>query len=283
MRNILGKDVYKFWAEYLQERGQNRSRGSVFFDRETIYSYGRHFPLATRLPWGFLINGDTSSMRTTGHQKRTRHAIAQTGRPSVIIPFSSLRSAEIAWMGVELVESEPSREILHPCRYKWCVPNTPHTHPTHLLGRSVIKAGGVYYLSGLDETMVDAWRGYFLAQLPRPAQTVVEALNHLKPPAVLEAEAQGISVKRQGEWFFVVSPLPPGAVDKDNHYLVHRNPIRAMNHRATELRQVGDQRFVRGTIRHQGHEHKMLSLGREWHSVHENMEVRSFRSSGRVD
>ena len=67
----------------------------------------------------------------------------------------------------------------------------------HRLGGTLLRRGRNYYLSALDEG------SYFVSLLPRKADTVFDAYNALKPGAVINAERNGIPVRRQGEWFFV--------------------------------------------------------------------------------
>ena len=73
--------------------------GNLWTRGDTLYSYGKHFPVALRrtarngraLTWGagvaYLINGDSYSVSTTRH---TNLAIWKL-RPQVQIPFSALR------------------------------------------------------------------------------------------------------------------------------------------------------------------------------------------------
>lgn len=295
----MGYEVFDAWANATQRTGRNRSFGNVFFEDDTIYSYGYHFPLAIRLPWGFLLNGDTPSSTTAKHQADVRSAVRKSQRPYMIIPFLTLLAAGIVPRSVEFVNAEPDRAIPYACRRKFCV-QTPHEHQAHRLGRSVFKVtGGVrnvgeddfivpdrYFLSGTDETMVNARRSYFMAELPEPAASVYQALEILKPPAVLAAERDGVVVKRQGEWFFIPTDLQTRHLPNDptlSRMLPHRDATRRSRHTVTELRVFGGVVCVRGTVRHTAQDHTMLKLGTLWHSVHENCEIRSFRASGRVD
>lgn len=287
-RHILGSDVYSAWAVGTLDYGSNRSGGNVFFEGRTLYSYGKHFPLGIRLPWGFLLNGDRYSATTNGHQAATRGAAHQAahrqGKPVLIIPFSALHTLRIDPHQVVPLDIEPDREIITPCRHR--NPEHPEQHVDHLLGRSVLQVGDAYYLSGLDETARIPTDGYFLAQLPGPRNTVAGALELLKPLVVLQAEAAGLPVKRQGEWFFVLTTFPIlNRADVSSCALLqHRDLRRTPRHRVTHLlRDTNGQQYARGTVRHAQHEHRMLSLGNQWHSVHENTEIRSARSSGRVD
>ena len=317
-RKNLGHDVYRTWLAGSQDFGQNRTDGNVFFHGDTIYSYGRHFPMAHKLTGGgILLNSDRYSTTTARHQSDVRSVVGRSG--SIEIPFSALRSAGIHPDSVVIVDTEPSRIIRGTRKEKVYAYTDPETwrgryftgryevHDTemHLMGRSVFRVGRRWYLSGIDETARDLWSGYFLAQLPGPAKTVTQALEILKPRLVIRRQEYAFNnslddgVKRQGEWFFLDMPglLTKNLVkakvkesngmwwgrEKPGHYLRHKDKNRVMRHKATELRTLNGHTYVRGTIRHTGQEHKMLTLGKTWHLVMENREVRSFTGNGRVD
>jgi len=54
-------------------RGESSKGSRMFTDGRTIYSYGEHFPIATKLKGGgFLYNDDSYSSSTSGHQSRVR-------------------------------------------------------------------------------------------------------------------------------------------------------------------------------------------------------------------
>ena len=67
----------------------------------------------------------------------------------------------------------------------------------HTLGGVLLRKGNDYYLCALDEG------SYFVSHLSKPAESVHEAFDSLKPQAVKDAFAEGKNVKRQGEWFFI--------------------------------------------------------------------------------
>ncbi len=292
-RKNLGHEVYSVWANGSQEYGQNHSRGNVYFQGDTIYSYGSHFPMGVRQAKHFVLNADGYSNTTSGHQSCVRAVANRTGKPSILIPFSSLRSAGIRPHDIHIVDTEPDREVYMGERADYNGDVRPIYH--HLMGRSVFRVGRAYYLSGIDETARDLWRGFFLAQLPRKATSVTDAIEALKPPAVLTAECEGIEVKRQGEFYFIPAGIQSlhGAVPRTWHhgssqdfptnYLPHARPGRQERHFATKLRVKDGTLYVKGTVRHNAKEHKMLTLGSEWHTVYENTEIRSFSGAGRVD
>lgn len=56
----------------------NNSNRSLFIEGDTIYSYGRHFPLARRLGGGdFWVNPDRYSVTTSKHQSLVRRTIGK--------------------------------------------------------------------------------------------------------------------------------------------------------------------------------------------------------------
>ncbi len=45
--------------EKFVKEGRTRGKASnLFIEGNVLYSYGHHFPLLVRMPWGFLQNGD---------------------------------------------------------------------------------------------------------------------------------------------------------------------------------------------------------------------------------
>jgi len=93
-----------------------------------------------------------------------------------------------------------------------------HTDTTtiHTLGDSVLRVKDRFYLSAVDETGLGMGM-YFLAELAtdRAPASLQDAFNALKPPAVREAEAQGASVLRQGEWFAIPTKLLTSELMRD--------------------------------------------------------------------
>lgn len=294
VRQNLGHGVYQAWLDATQETGQNQSKGNIFFSGPVIYSYGTHFPLAYRQPSAFIMNADTYSSTTSKHQNAVQWVVKRTGKPNLLIPFSSLRTAGIHPAEMEIVAVEEDRQVPIPCMWKrfgsmnpqhgeGCTQISPHTR--HLMGRSVFRVGKDYFLSGLDETARNIWAGFFLAQLPSPAHTITAALDTLKPAEVRGAERLDYEVLRQGEFFFIPSTLKTRQLTNAQKwwYIPHIRPGRRLRHYVTESRELNDVMYCRGTVRHSGGEHKMLKLENGWYSVHENTEVASWTSFGRVD
>lgn len=104
--------------------------GSVFYIEDTIYSYGTHFAMAvimrekpkaepgyadryspmTGEPRWVLVNGDSYSITTSGHQGMVRGIIARSGLPSIIIPFSALDAAGIERTSIDPLHVRPDRQ-----------------------------------------------------------------------------------------------------------------------------------------------------------------------------
>jgi hypothetical protein len=61
-------------------KGATKGKGSnLFIEGDTIYSYGQHFPVATRLPSGFWVTDKKYSQSTSRHVSLVRQAIAKLG------------------------------------------------------------------------------------------------------------------------------------------------------------------------------------------------------------
>jgi hypothetical protein len=67
------QEVAHYWANKVQIEGK---AGNVFFYNETIYSYGRHFPIAKHYNNGLILFTTRSySVTTSGHVSMVRSAI----------------------------------------------------------------------------------------------------------------------------------------------------------------------------------------------------------------
>lgn len=152
---------------------------------------------------------------------------------------------------------------------------------------TLIASDGCHYLATLDDNQ------YCIIQLPRKSRTVADAINALKPRQVLDAEATGVDVKRQGEWFFV--PLDSPATDKSvaaslgmtQTLLCKRSKPRPLPKQHAESNdhtcrwiECGRQILATGLVRHP--EHRSVKLD-SWHVVYKNREIRSWVRSGAFD
>lgn len=282
--------------------------------RARLYSFGTHFELAR---WvdptddhdGFwLLNGDRYSNTTTGHQALVRSAAQRTSAPVLILPHSSLHSAGIYLDSITPVEITQDRYISEPVTVpladlpQWTdgepVDNGDGTwtyiRKTHVLGESLFSA--VYqvygderqfrdvralFLSAFDHQELN--RHYFLCQLPDGATptTVEQAFEALKPPAVVEAEAAGLHVTRQGDLFAVPTDLTTREV-RSFGLAVKRERVLGISHAPTESVTVsvsgGGEVFARGILYHRPfeswrkpeHRRQKMGDGKTWHLLVKN-------------
>jgi hypothetical protein len=89
--------------------------GNILCRDDAVYSYGSHFEMARPLRdkkgaiHTFLLNGDTYSNTTTGHQSTVRGALSRTGIQMVIIPHEALHGAGIDLDSIQIVDVSRDR------------------------------------------------------------------------------------------------------------------------------------------------------------------------------
>ena len=302
-KTVFGQEVYSAFISGEYPKGKNYSNETVFFEGDTIYSYGYHFPMAIKMNGFYLVNADVYSNTTSKHQSNLRSALKY--HDTVLIPFSALESAGIWKDTIVALDREDEKEI--PYEYKDRTTGETRVGHMHLMGSTLFKAtridtrndvsGEFYFLSGLDETGSNPWSAFFLAQLPGEVFTVETAYRMLKPQPVLAAEIMDKKeVLRQGEWFFI--PVDDGHNDILNQFekdglakgkgeyafLENRDRRRGGSHIATRLIDYSGEVYVRGTVRHIGGDHKMLKLEpKRWYRAYENTQVAGWGSQGRID
>ena len=282
-------------------------------DGTTIYSYGRHFPMARIMPAGddprgwWLVNGDSYSVSTSRHQSDLRSALARTGLPVLIVPFTAISRAGIRQAAIVPVQIMPDtyETVWHSepkpdGTYAWDVRTLPDGREqwaarVHHLGASVFTAeyghdgAAASFLSAFDEQERHAL--YFLAQLPdgvHPA-TVAEALTALRLAEVLAADAAGVPVTRQGDVF----AIPADVLTRELPAGARQAYVLGVNHVATEVRERDGVTWARGTLRHRPrdswrqpeHKRQRMGDGRQWHRLIRNTvpDGRSWSAGGRVD
>jgi hypothetical protein len=88
---------------------------TIFYEGDSIYSYGRHFEMARIMrdpkgdPSWVLVNGDTYSVTTSGHQGTVRGIVSTSGLPYMIVPYSALSAARIDRNSIEVIHTRPDR------------------------------------------------------------------------------------------------------------------------------------------------------------------------------
>ena len=295
------------------EEERHRRGATVFADErdDTLYSYGYHFPLAVRLPDGFLVNGSHVSMSTTRHQNLTFRVLDDAKERYAVVPFDAIgatlygspnRSPWPTWQNSTreaVAEVRANASIAVPTNgERWReVPyhksdGTEATRLVHTLGDAVIRVREHYYISAVDETGVG--RGlYFLTELKtrQAPYSLADALEMLKPEAVQNAERSGTEVRRQGEWFAIPQEVATHKLMQDvqrglavfrRHHVLGRDG----HHRLTEsvIYKHGPQKgdvYARGTMRHTEREHRLLSLPKVWFRIVHATQGQSYSLGGR--
>lgn len=153
----------------------------------------------------------------------------------------------------------------------------------HFTGARLFRTSNKVFLMDIDRQEIKhGIFNPFLVEIPdQSVESISEAYESLKPTLVKEAEANGIEVLRQGEWFLIrndslvsVSPIET----REGFLRVGRN----RPNRATKYFNVEDRHFVSGVLSHTGREHKDLELT-AWYQAIPNTSANSFRISGDID
>lgn len=222
--------IKAFVTDPFDERGGRNPQGSIYFSGNgIIYSYGDHFPMATVLTLQktiagfprlrfFLVNGDGSTATTSKHRNDLFICLRrEIGVLSyAVVPFSSLgqafrlgprggwqinkRTAEAARDRLEVVDH---KEDYWETKKVWVTDKETGKKELkdvqeHFLGATLLTTGDEYFLSGIDSSGRDPRGMYFLTKLPRPATSVSDAYEAIKPEGL-----NGETYIRQGEWFLV--------------------------------------------------------------------------------
>jgi hypothetical protein len=269
---------------------------------------GTDTPLAVRFADGsILANGARMPSPMQQHQWDLLQALEEARSRFAVIPFHSIVAAWTdgkvrEWDQDPIPVPELKREVAI------VVPSTgeqwqevtekdeygrEQKRQVHTLGDSVIRVQDRFYVSAVDETGHGSGM-YFLAELPvdTPPASLKEALDALKPPAVLEAEARGSDVRRQGEWFAIptrrlTSELMADVARGLARYAEHHVLGRDGHHKLKEavIYRAGPRKgevYARGVLEHTGNEHRDLSLGAiRWHLIVHNVQGASYTLSGR--
>lgn len=283
-----------FSNTYDNGHAQKVGDSNVFFEGDSLYSYGYHFPMVIKHEGLYFVNADSYSPSTGKHQSYVQRMVPK--RSKVEIPFSALKEAVIDVKSIEVIDREESKYVEIEKKDKET--GELKMVPMHLMGSTLFKVGKRIFLSGIDETAKDLWNGFFLTQVVGNPTTVEEAYEGMKPEEVKNLEVAGYNVRRQGEYFFVEClPALNSVLNKEKDKLQKKVALShkkrdttlegAWNfsqsrHVVTNYIELDGQAFAKGTCRHVGGEHKMLKLD-SWHLVFENVQEKSWTAEGRVD
>ena len=270
----------------------------------------------------YLVNGDVYSNTTNRHQAELRNALDGKRTIILPFSVLEEAKIDVSRLELVDVERSQNVDVVRHVKNRETGKLERKVVPVHLLGSAVFKAPYVketvipdekrsevdhwrtdqvfedngwtrrtlkqevktgYLISGLDATGTDPWKSYFLSVLPHAVTTVAEAYDALKPQPVLDAEAAGIDVFRQGEYFFVPVEDDAGYNGQAKKWeAIQSRAGRTNNHIAANYVKVRRQQFAKGYVRHADKEHKQLHL-KGWHEVFENTAIRSWSTGGKVD
>ncbi len=90
------RDIINRWfdvQEGVKTRLLSPRLSNVIATEDVLYSYGHHFPLVEKAGDLYVLNGDSYSSTTGGHQRGVQAAVAKL--ESIIIPFSALDLAGV--------------------------------------------------------------------------------------------------------------------------------------------------------------------------------------------
>jgi hypothetical protein len=153
----------------------------------------------------------------------------------------------------------------------------------HFTGARLFNCSGKVFLMDVDR--IELKHGIinpFLVEIPDVSvKTIAEAYESLKPQLVKDAEAMGVEVLRQGEWFLIkshdlasVEPINP---TQGFLRVGHNRP-----NRAEKYFEMNQKHFVSGSLSHTGREHKTILLD-GWYQAVPNTSSNSFQISGDID
>lgn len=114
----MGYTINNVMHNWLMQTGKVRNSSSVFYEGDTIYSYGHHFPMAIHIRskkgrrW-ILYNTDSYSVTTGQHQNELLWIIKNNSNKKVVqVPFRALQKLGVSLRAIEFVD-----EAINPAYY----------------------------------------------------------------------------------------------------------------------------------------------------------------------
>lgn len=161
----------------------------------------------------------------------------------------------------------------------------------HFTGASLFQNGDSYFLFDIDRVEIEhGIFNPFIVQLPRAVSSISEAYDSLIPLAVRTAKAEGKTVLRQGEHFFIlVAKLDAYKADRTPNDRQWNDGFKQGRLSAQGNRDHVTSRFneksglVSGFVEHQGREHLDLDLTAGWWRPIPNTAVKAFTITGDID
>lgn len=161
----------------------------------------------------------------------------------------------------------------------------------HFTGAMLFSIGKSFYMFDIDRNEVKMKNiNMWMSKLARPAKSIEDAYASLKPKEVSDAERfLGKPCDRQGEWFFIPVQgnfkADDSLLDSTTGWSSNRRQVaklQAKGNRAHFVSQISKEGYVRGTVSHEGMEHKNIEL-ETWCRPIPNTAIESFKISGAID
>jgi hypothetical protein len=186
------------------------------------------------------------------------------------IPFNVLAAADLKLSETRVLEQGP--ESTHTVKRG---PYDRQTEERHFTGALLLENAGRKFLMDIDRREIehDIFNAFFV-EVDARCTSIAECYESMKPQSVKDAEAQGLEVKRQGEWFFIETDktitVPKDDVldwdrEQERTRVILRHEIKHGKGRPnTVYKPVGFEGldgYVCGTVEHSGREHATLDLG----------------------
>lgn len=235
--------------------------------------------------------GRTVSFGNVSNNRSVTEVQTRLSRHIQMIPFSVFMEAGLNLLNIDILdrgaeETLVRQEIKYDSKLK---KNVPHDVEIHYTGASLFKVDGKTFLFDIDRREINhKIFNAFMVQLQTEVSTIGEAYEALKPKEVLDAEAKGLEVLRQGEWFFVPvkgeyeAKKASGRFDKKQYEPMTLQAGRNRPNTVQKYAVVGKNTYVTGTVEHSGREHHPLML-RGWFKPVVNTSIQSFTLTGDVD
>lgn len=264
--------------------------------------------VSVRLPNGQVL-GNSSVLGLIGRtvsfgNERLNRTVSevQTRLSSLItmIPFNVFTEANLNLNTFRMIDKGPEERVTRK------IPNPEHRmyrtaaqkaapefidETVHFTGASLFTVDGKTFLFDLDRReLTHKIFNAFLVAIPGVVATIDQAYEALKPQDVRDAEAKGLKVLRQGEWFFIPVEGEFEPVKARNTQWSNRE-FEALVLRAGQNRPNTAHRYailkdkthvVTGYVEHQGREHAKLIL-KGWFRAVPNTATESFTITGDVD
>lgn len=174
----MGYSIDTIMENWIERTGKAQKGTSVFYNHDTIYSYGYHFPLAIYMepdslyPW-VLANCDTYSVTTSGHQSSISYHVKRKGFTLVYAPFEALRKAGAYPWEVRLVDRIISPRIIN--------------NKVLDLFRDSCTLFSYKKYKYLVSDDIDIWGRKFVVRVPNRCKTVQDAIISLLPKDIIKA------------------------------------------------------------------------------------------------